>query len=231
MNQIEFAEAVGVKQATLSRWESGDHKPTPDAFVRLATLAKDVEKLFFLEQSGLPKEYFLGGIEENMPPEMVVAAEMVVNRAMGAPDLMRKVEVVMVPQLSEAAAASHPQTVDERDVQDVIPIPVDLLAKGTKPIAVRVADDSMEPELRDGWIAIIDISKHDPEKLIGCMVAVKVDDHLLIRWLRRGRTFYQLVPQNTSLRHEIRVLTPDDSWDIVGEVVKWIGQPPSRKKK
>jgi transcriptional regulator with XRE-family HTH domain len=229
MTQTDFAEELRVTQAALSKWENGEHRPSPDAFVRLAAVARDVEKYFFLEEAGLPKEYFLGGIEDSMPPEFVVAAEMVVNRAMGAPELMRKVEVVMVPQLTEAAAASSPQTVDERDVQDVIPIPVGLLEKGVKPIAVRVAGDAMEPVLMDGWIAIIDTSKRDPEKLVGCMVAVKTDDHLQLRWLRRGRNFFQLVPQNTSLRHEIRVLAPGEDWEIIGEVVKWIGEPPGRK--
>lgn len=89
----------------------------------------------------------------------------------------------------------------------------------------------MEPILRDNDIALVDVSRRDLKKLNERMVAVRIGDGVTIKWLRYAGKFFQLAPQNTSLRHEIRILTEDDDWSIVREVVKWIGEPPPPMRK
>jgi len=79
--------------------------------------------------------------------------------------------------------------------------------------------------------ALVDVSRRDLKKLNERMVAARIGDSVTIEWLRKAGKFFQLVPQNTSLRHEIRILTEDDNWSIVGEVVKWIGEPPPPRRK
>lgn len=55
MNQIAFAQRLGVAQTTVSMWEVGKARPTPDAFTRLAAIANEAEaKRFFLAEAGIP---------------------------------------------------------------------------------------------------------------------------------------------------------------------------------
>jgi transcriptional regulator with XRE-family HTH domain len=76
--QEPFAEKLGLDQTTVSKWEKGKARPTPDALVRLASLAEGVDKLFFLGHAGLPKEYFEGA---KMIPEIEAASARTVARA------------------------------------------------------------------------------------------------------------------------------------------------------
>lgn len=43
MNQSEFAEWIGVRQATVSEWETGTKKPSPLA-CRLLTLLEEIHR-------------------------------------------------------------------------------------------------------------------------------------------------------------------------------------------
>jgi transcriptional regulator with XRE-family HTH domain len=81
MNQTAFAFALGTRPSTVSKWESDHNRPSPDVFVRLAKIADGAEKLFFLEEAGLPPSYFYG---EKMLPEIKEASTRVVSRALGA---------------------------------------------------------------------------------------------------------------------------------------------------
>lgn len=80
LNQEAFAERLGVDQGTISKWVNGRAKPTPDSLVELASLADGVEKLFFLQEAGLPEEFLAGS---PMIPEIRKATAQVVSRALG----------------------------------------------------------------------------------------------------------------------------------------------------
>jgi SOS-response transcriptional repressor LexA len=88
----------------------------------------------------------------------------------------------------------------------------------------------MSPIIGDGYIVIIDTSRRDPKKLIERMVAAREGDGVTIKWLRSDNGTFLLVPQHVTPRHQVRVMRADGDFSIVGEVVKWIGQPaPIRK--
>jgi transcriptional regulator with XRE-family HTH domain len=81
LRQEEFAERLGQDQTTISKWERAKARPTPEALVKLAMLASDVDKLFFLGHAGLPKEYLMG---EPMIPELKAASSRVIQKAVGS---------------------------------------------------------------------------------------------------------------------------------------------------
>jgi len=51
--QIEFAAALGTRQATISRWLNGTARPLPLAFMRMAGLAQGEDRIFFLREGGV----------------------------------------------------------------------------------------------------------------------------------------------------------------------------------
>jgi len=53
LKQEDFARRVGVDQTTISNWERGIGKPTPDSLVELANLAEGEARTFFLRQAHL----------------------------------------------------------------------------------------------------------------------------------------------------------------------------------
>lgn len=87
LNQVEFARKLGLDQTTVSKWERARAVPTPNALIRIGSLAEDGDKLFFLEHAGLPAQFFGG---DAMIPEIKDASEKVVKKAFGLPDSPQK---------------------------------------------------------------------------------------------------------------------------------------------
>ena len=140
-----------------------------------------------------------------------------------------------VPLLKDAAAAGTPRAIDEKEIETYLTLPEQWIGRKSSITAIRVVGDSMLPILDDGYIALVDTSVRDPKRLVNQMVAARADDGVTIKWLRRekghGSDMYLLVPQNTSQRHPVRVITEgSESVSIVGIVVKWIGEPPPPRK-
>ncbi|HEY1767798.1 MAG TPA: S24 family peptidase, partial [Terracidiphilus sp.] len=219
MRQVAFAERLGVDQGTVSKWERGKTRPTSEAFVRLAGLAQGVEKLFFLEEAGLPEEFLDG---KPMLPELRDAAAATVADALARDSG----EIVEIPLLRDPVAAGNPRAINERDIQARVPFLRRWLPRGGKLFAFRVTGDSMAPIVNEGYTVIIDAEQRDPKHLVGQMVAAREDDGVTIKWLRKDKDIYLLVPQHVSIRIPVRIMRPSEDWGIVGVVVKWVGSPP-----
>ncbi len=89
----------------------------------------------------------------------------------------------------------------------------------------------MAPILLDGHIVIINVASRNPAQLVWRMVAARNAEGVTIKWLRLNSGVYSLVPQHTAPEFEIAYLRPLGDFEIVGEVVKWIGEPPPPPKK
>src|ERR1700734_3813397 len=53
LNQSEFAGRLNYSAMALSRWESGSHEPTAEAYVRMGNLADAGESNWFWTRAGL----------------------------------------------------------------------------------------------------------------------------------------------------------------------------------
>jgi len=51
--QVQFAERVDVKQASVSRWENGSGEPSVENYIRMGNLADDADCIWFWEQAGV----------------------------------------------------------------------------------------------------------------------------------------------------------------------------------
>jgi SOS-response transcriptional repressor LexA len=199
LTQEGLAAHCKVHQAMVARWESGELGVPGEAIAVMAKLAGEPDKWWWLGLLGI-KEDDLGSV-----------------RAEG--------RYALVPLLKEAAAAGTGRIVTEKEIDSYLSFPKEWLP-ARNVTALKVKGDSMSPIIEDGYIVLVDTSQRDPARLIGSMVAAREDGGITIKWLRKEGKFYQLVPQHTSVRHPVRVLTADQDFGIVGRVVKWIGEPP-----
>jgi transcriptional regulator with XRE-family HTH domain len=81
LTQEGFAEKLGVDQTTVSKWEGGKARPTPEALLAVASVADGIDQLFFIERAGLPEQYMMG---TPMIPEILEASDRVVKSVMYA---------------------------------------------------------------------------------------------------------------------------------------------------
>lgn len=111
MNQVPFAEAVGVDQTRISQWEAGSGGPSAEAWLKLGALAAESdpkEALYFWEQTGIdPKEIISlvdmlvrsGHVDAG--PLLPTVERIIKQRARDATALERQGDVVLVPPYTE----------------------------------------------------------------------------------------------------------------------------------
>jgi len=236
MNQSAFAVSLGANQGTVSNWEKGKNRPTPDAFVRIAKLAEDPEdKMFFLDQAGVPDTYFLGS---PMPPEILMATTEVVAKAIPtAKGAMQPLPIVnpvrKIPLLKNPKKLGTKDALEAVNIDDSLPLPAGWFPQESAIHAVKFSNLSSlftEGEI----IGLIDVHWRDPDRLIGQIVAVRTEEGIEPMKLRKDGSAYLLLPLRPNA--EARLLRPSGNGSIVGRLVKWIADAPgpdvtNRKKR
>jgi transcriptional regulator with XRE-family HTH domain len=202
-SQNDMALALSVSQSNVAKWENGKLKPSGQILATLAKLAPDDERSWWLLQAGVKVEE-LGYAETDSR---------------------------IIPVLRDPAAAGTPRMIKEDEIDFRLTLPRNIVPRGGKLVGLRVTGDSMSPVLENGYIALVDTSKHEPEQLVDRMVVARERDGVTLKWLRYTDGIYMLVPQNTSIRHPVHVIRPGGEWSIVGEVVNWIGWPANAPKR
>lgn len=203
LEQTELARRLGVAQKTVSRWETGRDEPQPKNYAALAEvpgIAGTSHAAWFLEQAranaGLPTN------------EGVFFAKV----------------------MPGAVAAGEPRDVLEFLTEEKLPLPEQWTKHPEDTVCLTVSGDSMSPLIEDGYIVVVDTRARDPRELVDAMVAA-VDTRknaTTIKWLRKVEDAddYMLVPQHTSKRHKVVLISRPGQWRIAGRVLRWIGQPP-----
>jgi SOS-response transcriptional repressor LexA len=215
IDQVVLAEHLGVKQATVSEWENGEYSPSPMALMAIGRLDFN-NTMWWYEQAGPKFADRLKTVQliQNVRAERKSADE----------------RVLWVPLLHDALGAGLLRNVAEQDVDRDVPFAAELMPLGGNLRALKVSGDSMAPIVNDGYIVVVDAAQRDTKKLVGQMVASREGDGITIKWLRKDKDIYLLVPQHVSPRIPVRVMRAEDDQAIVGVVVKWIGYPtPTRK--
>jgi SOS-response transcriptional repressor LexA len=239
LGQEEFAEAVGVSQQTVSRWVRGEREPSVDGYRSIIHLCGDEQQeaaRYFLKRYG-----DLTGVHD-FTARFALDQYPKLNKKLRAAErqmeeLQNEKNAVVIPLLKDSAAAGTPRAIDEKEIEAELVLPRAWVSKSSTITAIKVEGDSMSPVLEPGYIVLVDTSQKDPKRLVNQMVAARDDEGVTIKWLRKqperkgAEEMYILLPNHTSLRHPVRVITPgSESVSIVGKVVKWIGEPPPPRK-
>jgi SOS-response transcriptional repressor LexA len=217
LTQSELAERLGSSQGAITRWERGKDSPPISALLALSNLVSQEKRAFWLEAAGMVESV-------NSPQELVNAG------LLPPPKQDFSSNIIFVPLLRDAVAAGTPRAVNANDVAADLPFLKTWLPRAGCLYALKVSGDSMSPIINDGYVVIVDVFQRDPKLLEGQMVAAREGDGVTIKWLRKDKDFYLLVPQHVSPRIPVKIMRSEDDWGIVGVVVKWIGYPSSARK-
>lgn len=231
MNQTTFASAINTRPSTVSKWASGHNRPSPDVLVRIARLADDIDKIFFLEWAGIPESY-LGGAP--MISEIRNATTKVIAQTLSEIDNTSQPLVMAggrctVHLLKTAKKLGAPNEVQTQDIDASFQLPMSWFPRGAEIQAVKFPQ-TISPFVTGAVIALVDVSRRDPDRLAGSVVVVRTPTATEPMTLRKDGETYLLVPLQEDANHQVRVLRTSGPWSIVGRVVKWIGDaPPIRK--
>ncbi len=202
LTQVQFAQIVGVRQSALARWEGGIDRPTAKTLLKISEMVSESERQWWRDQAAEQS-----GFKDSMPLPQVTDESL-----------------RMIPLLRDPVSAGVPRLTDEREVVRHIGFPREWLQPGGDLVALKIQGDSMNPLLANGFIVIVDLSKRRKEELVGKIVVARLDEEITIKKLQVVSGVYFLEPQNPE--YEPMVIKRGSGWEILGPVVKWIGDSP-----
>jgi transcriptional regulator with XRE-family HTH domain len=197
LTQASLAQLLGLRhQSAIARWEGGTDKPSSKALLQLSELAPDSERAWWreraAEQAGL---------------------DAIIHTTSGAyeiPHTSRTIPLIKDPKkvgtLGQHALA---------DIEQNLLFAPELFPEGGKFEAVRIEGDTTVD-----LIAIVDVSRRDPDRMVGDMVAVLTATGIEVRWLSREDTTYILLPFQPG--QTIKLWRHRGDGSIVGRV-RWVG--------
>lgn len=234
LNQSEFASRLNYSAMALSRWESGTHEPTAEAYVQMGNLANTAESSWFWTRAGLKSSdlsrMFPQGAgvlnKVDFPDfEIVVAGS---GKKRTIPRV--KAKLVALPVLAvhagtHGAKGDQVLDLDQAEVSEMIAAPALWCPNPAATSCLRVRGASMSPMIDDGDIVVVDCTQHDGKELNG---------KIIVAWHKKtGLTLSRFLMMKgvQLLESENRDYKPismgrDRNWRIVGKVLWWIRKSP-----
>jgi transcriptional regulator with XRE-family HTH domain len=223
LNQSEFAARLNYSAMALSRWESGSHEPTAQAYIQLGNLASEPDASWFWTRAGLKS----ADVSRLFPDDGSIShASSLPNFDIVVADggqHISKAKLVAVPVLA-VRAASHGLKGDrvldlhKAKVMEMIAAPLPWCPNPGTTSCLRVRGSSMSPLIYDGDIVAVDSSITDISKLNGKIVVawnrktgLNISRFLVLKGLQL------LEPESRD--HEPFAVGKDRNWRIVGKVL------------
>ena len=231
MTQTAFAGALETKPNRVSQWEAGINRPNPDALVKIAGMASGIDKLFFLEHAGIPSSYLEGS---PMISELETATTNIITKTLSKNgDTLLLLESpeghLKVSLLKSTKKLGDSKALQAQDIESSLYFPPSWIPKGAQVQAVRFSQ-IISPFVSGDVIALVDISRRDPDRLTGSIVVVQTPTGKEPMTLRKDGEDYLLIPIKEEAGHPARIFRPRGTWSIIGKVLKWIGDAPSGRR-
>jgi SOS-response transcriptional repressor LexA len=234
LNQSEFAARLNYSAMALSRWESGTHEPTAEAYVQMGNLAETDESNWFWTRAGLKSADLArmfpqgaGVLDKVDFPhfEIVVAGSGKKRAAAKVKPKLVALPVLGVHAGTHGARGDQILDLDEAEATEMIAAPALWCPNPAATSCLRVRGSSMSPMIDDGDIVVVDCTQHDGKDLNG---------KIIVAWHRKtGLTLSRFLMMKgvQLLESENRDYKPismgrDRNWRIVGKVLWWIRKSP-----
>ncbi|MDR2075607.1 MAG: helix-turn-helix domain-containing protein [Desulfovibrio sp.] len=163
LSQEEFAQQLGVHKNSLGRYERGDSSPDVGVAERICSVF------------GVDPQWLLLGIG-SMRQGGKLPAPLLSN------DNQSEAEIITIPLVEARLSAGHGSFETAGDTQTSYSFPYSFLARKGRPnrmVLMYVSGDSMEPEIKDGDLVLIDQAQTDllPDKIY----ATGVEDMVFLK--------------------------------------------------
>jgi transcriptional regulator with XRE-family HTH domain len=167
LNMEDFASKAGVGRVTVLYWENGHSKPSPEAYVRMANLAKESDipsAVWFLRQAGVDLETL-----RDLLPEFDKSAKKAEQRVREVTEHQAG-STVAVPLLRENASITEPTLASDDQVEAWFSLPALLVPNPSKTSCLRAPKRMASLGHGGKDFLVIDSSVTLIEKLEGKMV-------------------------------------------------------------
>ena len=218
LTQHVFAGRLRVQPQVVASWEQGRREPSAESYRQLAKLSPPADAWFFLEKIGVTKD--LVRAKWRARADLPAAGS---KRATAKPPRQASPSHLEIPVLRDGALADprHPLP---QDIAGHISFPASLFPEnpGTY-VAVHIHGNAMAPVLRDRFLALIDLSQRDPDKLAGRMVGIQRAGHVSVKWLTAESKPGHWVLHSENSQYPDIVVATEDAEFLVGEIAFWWG--------
>jgi transcriptional regulator with XRE-family HTH domain len=196
MKQAELAKICGISQVSVSKWERGEKAATPSAknLLILSDLAPEADRQWWRDQAAEQAGFDLD------------------DRSLTA--FTRKQR--SVPLLKEGSNLDLLGKLSPEDVERELDFPDEWFSEGGIIRALHVRGEGIAK-----MIALVDISRRDPEPLAGSLVAVRASTGIEVRWLSRDDGVDMLWPFHRN--QLLKTLKKSGDYSLVGLVCCTVG--------
>lgn len=234
LNQSELAARLNYSAMALSRWESGTHEPTAEAYVQMGNLAEGKDSTWFWTRAGLKSADLSRMFPEGsgvlhkaeFPDfEIVIAGSGGKRSATKTKAKLVAIPVLAVHAGTHGAKGDQVLDLDRAEVAEMIAAPALWCPNPAATNCLRVRGSSMSPMIDDGDIVVVDCMQNEATGLNG---------KIIVAWHRKtGLTLSRFLTMKgvQLLESENRDYKPismgrDRNWRIVGKVLWWIRKSP-----
>ena len=176
MTQVQLAEKINVAQGTIANWERGVREPDMETIKKIANaLSVPVERFFMDSQNANTQD-----------PDLTTVTPVNFELA-HAPISMKRIAVI-----GEVAAGY--QCLADMQVIDYVACDASILHTGYEYVYLRVRGDSMEPELHEGDLVLVQV-QDTIESGEYAVVLVDNEDGL-VKKIEIDRTHITLISEN-----------------------------------
>ncbi|HUQ50016.1 MAG TPA: XRE family transcriptional regulator [Terriglobales bacterium] len=225
LSQAALAKKLNVSAMAPSRWERGINRPPSSVFLRLGKLIGHPLCWYFWEQAGLSKEDVFGCTD---PAEF----EELRSKAAGyhvvsvlddtkSDKQQKDKEFVALPLLPPQTRVFEVQSTKTKQGGEgnVMLAKRDWCPNPEHTVCWQYRGTGMKPLIADASIVAIDLTKCDPESLVGKMVLASHEKHgPRVKWLKRTSEGLSLQPENPDADS---FSVKKDQWSIAGRVIWW----------
>ena len=216
-----FGKLLGLSDVAVLNYEGG-RVPSVEILLKIAKLDPEHRGLEWLINGSVYRSD-TGKVAESATAYEVLKVEELEERLPGVEEA--GIRLVRVPILEDRIAAGPGRSIDFAKIEDWARIPRSKLKRGNSYYMLRVTGESMEPQLHAGDLILVNLTRRDPNRLKGKVVAAWLGDieGATVKVLEEDeqRKFWVLHPRNR-LYKEIVIPKNQEEFQVAAVEAGWL---------